>query len=161
MDPAFAWIESSALSVWIRESNWAFPIVLIFHTVGLAFLVGVNVAVDVRILGLARGVPLTTLERYFAVMWLGFWVNAISGLGLLAAYPTKALTNPVFYVKLVMIAIGLVLASSIRRAMPGAVEPPPRLRTLAALSLACWAIGITTGRLLAYTHTRLLVDELA
>ena len=49
MDPAFAWIESSALSVWIRESNWAFPIVLIFHTVGLAFLVGVNVAVDVRL----------------------------------------------------------------------------------------------------------------
>ena len=167
MDPAFAWIESSALSVWIRESNWAFPIVLIFHTVGLAFLVGVNVAVDVRILGLARGVPLSTLERYFAVMWLGFWVNAVSGVALLAAYPTKALTNPVFYVKLAMIAIGLVLASSIRRAMrnqePGTwnPEPAPRLRALAALSLACWAIGIATGRLLAYTHTRLLVDELA
>jgi hypothetical protein len=32
----------------------------------------------------------------------------------------------------------------------------PRLRLLAAASLVCWAGAITAGRLLAYTHTRLL-----
>lgn len=163
MDPAFAWIEASSLSVWLRDSAWAFPIVLIFHTVGLAFLVGVNVAIDVRILGLARGVPLASLERYFLVMWLGFWMNAASGVGLLIAYPTKALTNPVFYAKLALIAAGLAAAAAIRRRMrdgTGAAPPAP-LKRLAAVSLACWALGIVTGRLLAYTHSRLMVDVLA
>ena len=45
-------------------------------------------------------------------MWAGFWVNAVSGVLLLIAYPTKALTNPLFYVKLVLIAIGLGIAAS-------------------------------------------------
>ena len=55
MDPFFTWIETTALSIWLRESPslWAFPFVLILHTVGLAFLVGANVALDVRVLGLA------------------------------------------------------------------------------------------------------------
>src|SRR5678816_2541795 len=102
MDPFFTWIETTELSIWLRESPslWAFPFVLILHTVGLAFLVGANVALDARVLGLAADVPPTTLRRYDVVMWAGFWVNAVSGVLLLIAYPTKALTNPLFYGKL-------------------------------------------------------------
>ena len=48
----FDWIERTGLSLWIREDSvWAFPIVLILHTIGLAFLVGANVAVTARIIG--------------------------------------------------------------------------------------------------------------
>ena len=162
MDPVFTWIEATAFSTWLRDALWAFPIVLIFHTVGLAFLVGVNVAVDGRILGLAPGVPLPSLDRYFGIMWAGFWVNAVSGVVLLIAYPTKALTNPLFYLKLAAIAAGLLAAMAIQTSMHATETDPstptPRLRVLAVLSLACWAIGITTGRLLAYTYSRLTVD---
>jgi hypothetical protein len=165
MDPVFSWIESLALSVWLRESPsiWAFPFVLILHTVGLAFLVGANVALDVRVLGVARGVPLRTLERFGVVMWTGFWINAVSGVLLLLAYPTKAFTNPLFYVKLVLIGVGLGIAAKLRarlRALPvpEAHVLPPRLQALAVLSLVCWAAGITAGRLLAYTYSRLTVD---
>ena len=60
MDPFFLWIEGSWLSVWMREATtlWAFPFVLILHTVGLAFLVGANVAIDIRALGGMPGVPM-------------------------------------------------------------------------------------------------------
>jgi hypothetical protein len=167
MDSMFGWIETSALSRWLRESTslWAFPFVLILHSVGLAFLVGANVAIDARTLGLAAGVPLTSMERYFTVMWLGFWVNAVSGVLLLIAYPTKALTNPLFFVKLALIAAGLAMAQPIRRGMrPGAPSaesaPSPRVKLAAAASLLCWAASITSGRLLAYTYTRLLVGDL-
>ena len=55
----FDWIERTGLSVWIREDSvWAFPNILILHTIGLAFLVGANVALNARIFGVARGVPL-------------------------------------------------------------------------------------------------------
>ena len=159
MDPFFTAIETTALSTWLRESPslWAFPFVLILHTVGLAFLVGANVALDVRILGMAAGVPVTTLRRYDVVMWAGFWVNAVSGVLLLAAYPTKALTNPLFYMKLALIAAGLVLAQALRRHLADGPSSP-RARRMAMASLAVWAAGITAGRLLAYTYSRLTVD---
>ncbi len=167
----FAAVETGALSTWIREANtlWAFPFVLILHTVGLAFLVGVNVAVGARTLGVAAGVPLSSLSRFFPVMWLGFWVNAVSGVLLLIAYPTKALTNPLFYAKLVLIGAALALTVPVRRQMrrdsgndpvssPSIV--PGRLKVLAVLSLACWAASITAGRFLAYTYTYLSYHEL-
>jgi len=165
MDPLFGWIEATALSTWLRDSPslWAFPFVLILHTVGLAFFVGANVAWDVRALGFLRGVKFQSLDRYFHVMWAGFWINAFSGVLLLIAYPTKALTNPLFYVKLTLIGVGIVLAMRIHRQMhtrPSAdVEAlPSGVRTLAAASLACWAAVIFAGRFLAYTCTRLMVD---
>jgi len=165
MDPFFFWVEGTPLSIWIREepSLMAFPFILILHTVGLAFLVGANVAIDARVLGLARGVPLLSMRRYYRAMWAGFWVNAFSGVLLLIAYPTKALTNPVFYIKLALIAAALVMASVIRRHMmsgtiAAGVRAPRTLKLLAAASLACWAFGIVAGRFLAYTCTRLTAE---
>ena len=57
------WVETSALSTWLRESPslWVFPFILILHTVGLAFFVGANVAWDVRALGFLRGVTLQSM----------------------------------------------------------------------------------------------------
>lgn len=166
MDSFFTWLEAWPLGIWMREepSLWAFPFVLILHTVGLAFMVGANVAIDLRALGGVAGVPLISMHRYYRAMWAGFWVNAFSGVLLLIAYPTKALTNPVFYLKLALIAVGIVLASAIRRHMmrgeAGAGVPvSPRLRTFAAASLIVWALSITAGRLLAYTCNRLTVTS--
>ena len=163
MEPFFVWLEATSLSTWLRESPslWAFPFVLILHTVGLAFFVGTNVAWDVRVLGFSLGIPLEALRRYFLVMWAGFWINAFSGVLLLIAYPTKALTNPLFYAKLALIAFGVVLAFRIRREVNGLAaraDAPPMARMLAAASLVCWIAVIFAGRLLAYTCTRLTVD---
>jgi hypothetical protein len=163
MDPWFAWLEATAFSTWLRESPslWVFPFILILHTVGLAFFVGANVAWDVRVLGFSVGIPLEALRRYFVVMWAGFWVNAFSGVLLLLAYPTKALTNPLFYVKLLLIGVGLALALRIRREVAGLSDrmaAPQLPRRLAAASLACWVAVIFAGRLLAYTCTRLTVE---
>jgi len=163
METFFVWLEATSLSTWLRESPslWAFPFVLILHTVGLAFFVGTNVAWDVRVLGFSLGIPLEALRRYFLVMWAGFWINAFSGVLLLIAYPTKALTNPLFYAKLALIAFGVVLAFRIRREVNGLAaraDAPAMARMLAAVSLVCWIAVIFAGRLLAYTCTRLTVD---
>lgn len=159
------WIEHTGLSLWVREDSlWAFPIVLILHTVGLAFLVGANVALNARVLGLARGVPLTAMLPFFQAMWIGFWVNAVSGVLLLAAYPTKALTNPLFYVKLALIAIALVHAHWLRahilkQPAGGGPHTPDTIRVLSAAALLCWFAAVTSGRLLAYTYTYLMAYD--
>jgi hypothetical protein len=162
----FSWIETSALSAWVRESPslWAFPFILILHTVGMGFLVGTNIAIDLRLLGFAPRVPVSLLQKIFIVMKVAFFVNAVSGILLLAAYPTKALTNPLFYIKLFLIGFGLVQTGWIRdkvlRAPEAAGEPVSiHARVLAASSLVVWAAAVTTGRLLAYTYKHLLAGD--
>jgi len=102
-----------------------------------------------RVLGVAPGIPLAAFNRFLPVMWLGLGLNVMSGVALLIGYPTKALTNPVFYLKLFLVAVAVVLVVVIRRPRPHA---PKRL---AVVSLLCWAGAIVAGRLLAYTYTRL------
>ena len=166
MDPFFTWLEASGLSIWLRESPsiWAFPFILILHTVGLAFVAGSNITIAARVLGLVPDIPLPSLRRYVLVMWTGFWVNAVSGAALLLAYPTKALTNPLFYVKLLLVAAAMVLARAMWRGLDdpgsdGGQSPAAvRLRRIAGVGLACWIAAIPAGRLLAYTCSRLMVD---
>jgi hypothetical protein len=165
MDPFLVWLESSWLSQWVvgAPTLLAFPGILALHAIGMGFAVGVSVAVDLRVLGAGAGIPIREMRRFMPVFWAGFWVNAVSGVLLLIGYPTKALTNPVFYVKLFLIAAGVVLLRRILRlASPlpvagGAVslDLPPSLKWMAVMSLLCWAGSITAGRLLAYTYTRL------
>jgi hypothetical protein len=166
MDPFFVWLEATPLSIWVRESIsvFAFPMILAYHTVGMGFVVGLSAAVDLRILGLARFVPLPELKRYFPVMWAGFWLNAVSGVLLLIAYPTKALTNPLFYVKLLFIALAVWLVRAITRRVfrdpeAGLGAIAPRVKRLAAASLFCWVVVIFAGRFLAYTYTRLSAGD--
>lgn len=164
-DPFFRWLEGTTLSVWTRESTsvLAFPAILSAHAIGMALAAGISGAIAVRVLGAARTVPAARMQAFLPLLWAGFGLNMLSGLLLLAAYPTKALTNPVFYIKLLSIAVGMTTFVAIRRQLdeddPGPGGAPPRhLRLLAATSLAGWTAAIVAGRLLAYTHHRLLVD---
>jgi hypothetical protein len=163
IDPFLAWVESTPLSQWVvgSDSIFAFPGILTFHAIGMGFAVGINAALDLRILGVAPGIPIAEMRRFVPVLWFGFWLNAVSGVLLMIGYPTKALTNPVFYLKLTLIAIGMVLFVRISRRV-FRDEPPsgpssmqPAVRRLAIISLVCWTAAITAGRLLAYTYTRL------
>ena len=164
MDAFLTWLEATAFSTWMRESPsvFAFPAVLSCHTIGMGLVAGINAAMALRILGAAPRVPIEEMRRFMPVMWFGFWLNAISGVALLITYPTKALTNPVFYLKLALIAIALVLVTIIGRRIfrapaPAVAATSGSVRLLAVGSLVCWAGAITAGRLLAYTYTRLLM----
>jgi hypothetical protein len=155
------WLETTAISVWVRESPslWAFPFILIVHAWGMGFLAGSNAAVNLRILGFAPKVPLSGMTKFYPVMWFGFVINAISGVLLLMGYPTKALTNPVFYLKLICIAAGMVLMNWLRNNVVREDSSSNRGKVLAAVALLIWAVAIIAGRLLAYTCKFLLVDS--
>ena len=158
-DPLFLWLESSAVSVWIRESPsiFAFPIILAVHTIGLGLLAGINAAIDLRLLGVAAHIPIVEFRRFLPWMSVGLWLNVASGLALLVAYPTKALTNPLFYAKLALIAAALALLRSIRRsslARDAAVKSFSSCKSLKALissasgyaTAASFVIGVVSVR---------------
>lgn len=127
----FEAIQNTAFPTFIRESPslMAYTLALSLHAMGLAVVVGLSTVVALRVLGVASTIPLAPLERLFPVMYVGFWVNALSGLALLSANLTGMLANPPFSVKLVLIAGGLRLIpiSSSRRAV---MRRRPRRRSL-------------------------------
>src|SRR5258706_8728561 len=152
-----SWLENSSLGTWVRESPsfFAYPGILFLHTVGLGFLVGTNIVIDLRLLGFASETPLAPLELFYPVMWTGFWINAVSGTALLIADATTKFANPVFFVKMACVALAVLNMVMIRRKAlrpPNAApRPVPVLGKLLALtSIALWAGAITAGRLMAY-----------
>jgi hypothetical protein len=161
MDRLLAFIEGSALAGWVRDESgeWTlvFPVIVTLHTIGMGFLAGGGSAIALRILGVAPRVPLRVMARFLPLLWLAFAINVISGILLLIAYPTKALTNPLFYVKLCLVALAVWLVYRIGAAVLRAPDADRRpvsatAKLLAAASLASWIALITAGRLLAYTH---------
>jgi hypothetical protein len=149
------WLSNTAPAVWARESDsvWGYPTILFLHTFGLGMLVGLTAAIDFRVLGFAPSLPLAPLERFFRYIWIGFWINAVSGTALLIMSPTK-LGNPAFLIKMAMIALGVANMWLLKRRVfsPSAGSPvvPNAGRILAVVSLALWTGAITAGRLIAY-----------
>jgi hypothetical protein len=93
-------------------------------------------------------------------MWVGFWIQVVSGALLIIAYPTKALTNPVFYLKLTLIGVAMVMMVTLKKRVfnDSELEDEALMRkgtTLAICSLILWVGAITAGRFLAYTFTYL------
>ena len=159
-------LEHSAISTWLRESPslLVFPTILIFHTLGMGFLAGTNAAIDLRILGVASQMRIAPMSKFFPLMWSGFFLNAVSGVALLIAYPTKALTNPVFYLKLSFIALGVVTTQIIRRQIfqdpdVDTRSVPTRWKLLAAASLLLWTGAIIAGRLLPHTSRHFMTES--
>jgi hypothetical protein len=151
----FEWLEQSALSMWIKESLslWPYDILcLSAHAVGMALLVGFSTAIALRVLGYAPLVPLAPMAQFFPVVYLGFWINALSGTGLFISYPGRAGTNPLFWLKLLGVAVAIVCIRRMKRDAfdrPSAASMASARRPAATLPIA-WLVAITAGRMLAY-----------
>jgi hypothetical protein len=120
----------------------------------LAFLVGPSIAIGSRVLGIIPRLPLSPLEKFYPIMWTGFWINAVSGVILLMADATTKLTNWDFYVKLVFIALAVVALKLLRKQVfhnpTDGAQIPAEGKVLSVVLLVCWTGAITTGRLMAY-----------
>jgi len=149
-------LQNSAFSAWVvgSESIWAYPMILTMHTVGLGIVVGAAVIVDLRLLGIGPGIPIEEVKRLFPIFWLGFFINLVSGLMLFVSEAEDKATQPVFLLKLILIAIGVIVTARLRRVLFGSgstsAVAASRVRTLAISSLAAWGGAIVTGRLMAY-----------
>jgi hypothetical protein len=156
MPAVLGWLEATSVATWARESGslWSYPTILTLHTVGLSIVVGANAVVDLRLLGFAPRLPLASLTPLFPLIWWGFVINASSGVILFMADATIKAYQPVFYVKLALIALALLDTAAVRRTVFAPDAEPGRAsrrgRWLAGASLLLWAGAIAAGRLMAY-----------
>jgi len=150
-------VESSGFSQWVKQSGslWAFPGILLMHTYGMAVLVGVIAGINLRILGLMPAVPVAPLRKFLPLVWVAFWVNAVTGTMLLAADATSKMRNLDFGIKMAFIVLAVITQRLIQKRVFGDPEIDARpfssnAKMLAVLSLVFWLGAITAGRLLAY-----------
>jgi hypothetical protein len=160
MRDALAWLESSALGTFMRDSGpWTYPVVNVIHVLGVATLFGAVLVLDLRLLGVGRRAALTPIATVAApVATAGFAVAALSGVCLLAANALEYATNPVLLVKFSAIGLGLVNAVVLRR------TPAWRARTtrelsrpegrhlalIGGVSLVSWLTAVCAGRMIGY-----------
>lgn len=151
------WLYNSGFSEWIRESGslWAYPFFLFLHSIGLGMLVGLSGAFALRILGVAKQLPIAPFEKLFPFLWVGLGINAVSGVVLYVADAPNKWANPLLYVKLALVALAvtalLIMKSRIFKVSDSpAALLPQNSKLLAAASLVLWTGAITAGRFMAY-----------
>jgi hypothetical protein len=152
-------IQYSEFGLWVAggDTIFAFPTILMLHTIGLGIVVGMNTILDCRVLGMGREVLPDDLRGLFPIMWWGFGLNAVTGVVLFIAAAADKAYQTIFWVKLVFIVVALLIARRLRRTvfdLPSLGDAIPRsARLLAVASLCCWSGAIVAGRLMAYTLT--------
>jgi hypothetical protein len=155
-------IEETAFSFWIRDSPsfFGFWFIITWHAIGMALAVGASAVIGLRILGTAPSLPVAPLKRLYPFIWVGFWIQVVSGVLLLIAYPTKSLTNWNFYLKLLLIGLAMTAMQKLRKgvlddASLGDADMMTKGRAFAVWSLVFWVASVTAGRFLAYTSSYL------
>jgi hypothetical protein len=150
-------IENAGFSRWVVESSsvFAFPSILLLHTIGMGVVVGICAGIDLRILGYAPAMPLAPLERFMPLFWVAFWVNTATGIVMLAADATTKAINPDFYVKMAFVFLAVINLQILRKRVfrDPLIDKAPfstNAKMLAILNLIFWLGAITAGRLLAY-----------
>jgi len=153
----FIWLESTPIAMWVGLSLWAYPGLLAVHIVGLAVVVGIFSMRDLRLLGLFPGLQPAAFLPLSRLAWVGFIVNAISGILLFTSQAVTFVNNTPFLIKIVAILAGMALAGVIQSRLRGELagvgsfaEVSNSTRIIAIASLACWLTAIIAGRLIAY-----------
>ncbi len=156
-----AWLEASALAEFLRGLGvWTYGLLNLAHILGICTLFGAVLLLDLRLLGLWPTIALTSLIRpTVPLAATGFILAASSGSMMFVFNTTNYHGNPFLYVKLPMIAVGLLNVAMIqrlaawRRAVAGAAAESGDQRLLAicgAMSLLIWTTVITCGRMIGY-----------
>jgi len=153
-------IENMGIAVWVRESPsiFAYTLVLSLHAIGLAIVVGVSAMVALRVLGRFDQIPLEPMIKLFPLMYIGFWINAVSGFLLLSTNATNMLTSTnslfpmlTFYIKMAFV-VAAVLTLRILRPRLAAGGTQQGAQGLSYALLGFWLGAIIVGRLTAYPY---------
>jgi len=151
------WLENTPIASAIRTIPWLYPTFETGHYIGLSLLVGGIMLIDLRVLGMARGLPLKAMIGVLPFVWAGFIINVLTGSMLFIYGATNFGVNGAFQLKMAFLVVAglnaLAFDVAVRRSGGGWVaadRPPTIVKGFATLSLVFWLCVVTTGRWMAY-----------
>jgi hypothetical protein len=148
-------VTATALSQFIQRTHGLIASIQMVHIVCLACVFALGLALALRLAG--RGFDSESLDslsrRFVPAIWTFVALLLLTGALLIIAEPIRSLPKPVFYIKMVLIVLALVMTSTIagraRRAQrAGATAPVSRI--MAVVYMLLWCSIIVAGRMIAY-----------
>jgi hypothetical protein len=155
-----------AVQAWFAASAWAWPVCEIVHYIGMSLVMGLVVALDLRILGLFKRIPPGALQPFVRWAIAGFFANLISGFLMVSGNEPDAsfyILSLSFQLKVLAMCLALLNLLIFRLtglekmvyALPAGAGAPTRAKAVALVSLTAWVFTIILGRLLMYDSTLL------
>jgi uncharacterized membrane protein len=158
--PFQVWLERALGSRTVAAfmtMEWSWPAVESLHFIGLTMLFGSIAAWDLRLMGVAKQVPLSAFHRLIPFAVAGFIINVSTGVLFLMTDADQYIYNWAFHLKLLWLALAglnvIVFYILFLRRIPeiGAGMPAPLFARLSgAMSLALWTLVIIFGRLITF-----------
>jgi hypothetical protein len=154
------WLANTPGGTYIRESIWEFPTIEGIHVLSIAMSVGMILWFDLRLMGVSmKHRPISEIFR--GVYWYmvgGFAAAILSGLLLFWAEADRAYPNIFARLKfLALLFAGLNIlyfhlgTQRSQSDWDDSPTPPLRVRIAGFMSIACWVVVISAGRMMAYT----------
>lgn len=157
------WLSWPSIEHFLTRHAWGWPMCETLHFIGLAMLVGIVAMYDLRMLGMAKDVPLSSLKRLLPWAVFGFVLCVISGLGFVLGLGANLYgTNPYdvirtdIWLQLKLIFLGIVGINLLAFHLTGTArmvdtlgpgdDAPPLAKVIAGVSLSLWIGIVWVGR---------------
>jgi hypothetical protein len=160
------WMRWPAVEVFLKTYTWGWSLCEIFHFIGLILLFGAVGAFDLRMLGLAKGLPLSLLNRLVPWGVFGFILCVVTGFIFVTGIESNIGTHPYVVLKtngwleaklILIVLAGLNLLAFHLTGMAKVIETlqpyddAPRLaKVMGGVSLALWLGVVYCGRLIPW-----------
>jgi hypothetical protein len=153
------WLGTTSLSNIVADSRWIVPASQVVHFFGLALLFGMAAMLDLRMLGLGKGIAIGEFSRRM-IPWAGagFLLNVITGFIMFAGAPYMFSHNRAFGFKMLFIAVAglnvlVFYVTGIARkveALGSGDDAPWSAKVIAGSSLFIWVGVMFWGRMLPF-----------
>jgi len=153
------WLATTPLSNIVSDSRWIVPASQVVHFFGLALLFGMAGMLDLRMLGLGKGIAIGEFSRRM-IPWAGagFLLNVITGFIMFAGSPFMFAHNRAFGFKMLFIAAAglnvlfFYVTGTARKveALGSRDDAPRSAKIIAGLSLFLWVGVMFWGRMLPF-----------
>ena len=158
-------LEWPSIAQLLRHS-WGWPLFETLHFFGICLLIGGIGIFDLRLLGMAKELPVSVMRRFLPWGIFGFLLAVVTGLGfvlgLRANLPLNAVdvlkTDPFLQLKLIFMALAGInllafyvtgVSRIVDRLKPGD-DAPGLAKFMAGSSLVLWLAVIYFGRLIPW-----------
>jgi uncharacterized membrane protein len=148
---------TTAISMYMVNSQWAWPAAETVHFLGLSLSFGVLLAVNLRILGVMRQVAFADVHRLLPWGMLGFGANLITGMLFFIGQPKQYIDSAPFYWKVVFLMIAganFLYLTVFKKAWTddrdGGWDASLADKAMAVLSLFSWLAVLYGGRMLPF-----------
>ena len=156
-ESVIAALKATALSQWVVNGQWVWPIAETLHFIGLALLIGIIAPLDARLIGFMPRVPIAALHRLVPWAVAGFGLCLATGVIFFVGTPEQYIPNESWWMKVLFLAIAgvnMLAFEATQRgraaALPPGVPTPPALKVIGSLSLVSWFMVLYWGRMLPF-----------